>query len=457
MEEKPPAANIKVYKRRWWMLGIFIAFSASNAFQWAQYAVVENVIVDYYQINPLWIEWTALSYAFNLTFLILPTAWILEKYGMRNLALIASWLNAGGATLKIFSSSRDSFAIAFVGQWMVAVGQLGYFPSRVAALWFGKDEISTACSLGIFGNQIGVAIGFLLPPMIIKMNEDKAVTGEQITFVNYLVAGACIVVHGFIYFCFEDAPKLAPSKAALERNKEKVDFKGTLSRLIKHRGYLYLLFVYGTNMGVFCAVTTLLNRIVLTYFPDATEHIGRIGLVTLICGIVGSIWTGVLLDKIGRYADVSLAISIGGAVTSLSLCLVVDKGSILLVYVVYAGIGFFMTGYFTVGFETAAEITYPENEGTTSGILNGVTQSFAIAATMFGSWLIQQKGVLWCCYFFFFTMLAGSFAALKIPKDYKRTAVASCGPVERKIENEEKTDAEIEPLKPINGNVEESR
>ncbi|CAB0020531.1 unnamed protein product [Nesidiocoris tenuis] len=87
--------DIKVYKRRWWMLGIFIAFSASNAFQWAQYAVVENVIVDYYQINPLWIEWTALSYAFNLTFLILPTAWILEKY-------VRFWSDAPGIFSNFF-------------------------------------------------------------------------------------------------------------------------------------------------------------------------------------------------------------------------------------------------------------------------------------------------------------------------------------------------------------------
>ena len=32
----------------------------------------------------------------------------------------------------------------------------------------------------------------------------------------------------------------------------------------------------------------------------------------------------------------------------------------------------FMTGYLPVGFEFAAEITYPESEGTSSGLLNAI-------------------------------------------------------------------------------------
>ena len=35
---------------------------------------------------------------------------------------------------------------------------------------------------------------------------------------------------------------------------------------------------------------------------------------------------------------------------------------------------FFMTGYLPVGFEFAAEITYPEPEGTSSGLLNASAQ-----------------------------------------------------------------------------------
>jgi len=40
-----------------------------------------------------------------------------------------------------------------------------------------------------------------------------------------------------------------------------------------------------------------------------------------------------------------------------------------------------MTGYLPVGFEFAAEITYPESEGTSSGLLNASAQFFGIILT----------------------------------------------------------------------------
>lgn len=40
-----------------------------------------------------------------------------------------------------------------------------------------------------------------------------------------------------------------------------------------------------------------------------------------------------------------------------------------------------MTGYLPVGFEFAAEITYPESEGTSAGLLNASAQVFGIIMT----------------------------------------------------------------------------
>lgn len=41
-----------------------------------------------------------------------------------------------------------------------------------------------------------------------------------------------------------------------------------------------------------------------------------------------------------------------------------------------------MTGYLPVGFEFAAELTYPEPEGTSAGLLNAAAQIFGICFTM---------------------------------------------------------------------------
>lgn len=51
------------------------------------------------------------------------------------------------------------------------------------------------------------------------------------------------------------------------------------------------------------------------------------------------------------------------------------------VFLAAGALGFFMTGYLPIGFEFAAELTYPVNEGTTSGLLNGAVQVIGVAMT----------------------------------------------------------------------------
>lgn len=51
-----------------------------------------------------------------------------------------------------------------------------------------------------------------------------------------------------------------------------------------------------------------------------------------------------------------------------------------------------MTGYLPVGFEFAAELTYPEPEGTSAGLLNMAAQVFGIGFTMAYAALFELYG-----------------------------------------------------------------
>lgn len=57
-------------------------------------------------------------------------------------------------------------------------------------------------------------------------------------------------------------------------------------------------------------------------------------------------------------------------------------GEIAVTFVTAGLVGFFMTGYLPVGFEFAAELTYPEPEVTSSGLLNASAQLFGIILTI---------------------------------------------------------------------------
>jgi hypothetical protein len=63
---------------------------------------------------------------------------------------------ASGSWIKVASASPDMFVVAFVGQTLVAMSQVFILsvPARLAAVWFGPNEVSSACSIGVFGNQV---------------------------------------------------------------------------------------------------------------------------------------------------------------------------------------------------------------------------------------------------------------------------------------------------------------
>ena len=63
------------------------------------------------------------------------------------------------------------------------------------------------------------------------------------------------------------------------------------------QGAISVYLLLGANTGSYYGIGTLLNPIVLEYFPGATTHAGRIGLTLVLSGVVGSIIAGVWLDR----------------------------------------------------------------------------------------------------------------------------------------------------------------
>lgn len=68
------------------------------------------------------------------------------------------------------------FPVAMLGQTVCALAQVFTLsvPARLSALWFGPSEIATATSIGVFGNQLGVAFGFLIPPSVVTKSDSIA-------------------------------------------------------------------------------------------------------------------------------------------------------------------------------------------------------------------------------------------------------------------------------------------
>jgi len=79
-----------------------------------------------------------------------------------------------------------------------------------------------------------------------------------------------------------------------------------------------------------------------------------------------------------------------------------------------------MTGYLPVGFEFAAELTYPISEGTAAGLLNAVVQIFGIAFTTLYGYLFRIWGDFWANIVLCVALALGLLFTAITPSDLRR-------------------------------------
>nr|AAI60718.1 LOC100158291 protein [Xenopus laevis] len=298
----------KLYVRRWFTVLLFSSYSLCNAFQWLQYGIISNIFMHYYGIGSLAIDWLSMSYMLAYIPLIFPVAWLLDTRGLRAIALIGSGLNCVGAWIKTGSARPDLFGVTLFGQLVCAVAQVFILgmPSHIASVWFSSSEVSTACSIGVFGNQLGVAIGFLLPPVLIPNIHDLDLLSHHIRVMFIGTAAVASVLFILVVFVFQDAPKKPPSlaqAALLSTSASQYSYKQSIIRLLTNRNFILLVVSYGLNTGAFYSLSTLLNRMVTFYYPGQEVNAGRIGLTITVSGMCGALLTGLWLDRTKTYKN----------------------------------------------------------------------------------------------------------------------------------------------------------
>ncbi|XP_057209669.1 feline leukemia virus subgroup C receptor-related protein 2 isoform X3 [Triplophysa rosa] len=373
---EPPATRL--YKKRWLIVCLFSSYSLCNSYQWIQFGIINNIFMRFYGVNSFTIDWMSMIYMLTYIPLIFPVSWLLDKKGLRVIALVAAALNCAGTWIKVASARPDLFPVTFLGQLTCSVAQVFILgmPSRIASVWFGSDEVSTACSIGVFGNQLGIAIGFLVPPILVPNVDDMDELAGHIRIMFYITAGVAT--------------------------------------------FLFVLVVIGLNVGCFYAVGTLLNRMIIEHYRGEEVNAGRIGLTIVIAGMVGSLICGIWLDQSKTYKQTTLAVYLMSFLGLVLFAFTLNLGHLWVVFITAGTLGFFMTGYLPLGFEFAVELTYPESEGTSSGLLNCSAQVFGIIFTISQGKIMDSfntlAGNLFLCVF----LLIGTIMTGCIKADLRR-------------------------------------
>ncbi|XP_049597413.2 heme transporter FLVCR2 isoform X1 [Syngnathus scovelli] len=419
------APTTRVYLKRWLIVFLFCAYSLSNAYQWIQYSIISNIIVKFYQVDAFAVDWLSMIYMLAYVPFIFPVTWLLDQKGLRVTALLANLLNCVGTWTKVASVHPDLFWVTMLGQFISALAQVFILgmPSRLASVWFGADEVSTACSIGVFGNQMGIAIGFLIPPILVPNVDDVEELAHHIKIMFYISAGVATIIFILVIIVFQEKPELPPTQAQAQARcipPESYSYLASIWRLLRNKPFMLLLVSYGLNVGCFYAVSTLLNRMIIEHYPGEEVNAGRVGLTIVIAGMVGSLICGVWLDKTKTYKQTTLAVYVLSLVGMLIYASTLNLGHLWVVFLTAGVLGFFMTGYLPLGFEFAVELTYPESEGTSSGLLNCSAQIFGIIFTIAQGKIIDGWGTLAGNIFLCIFLLIGSIMTGFIKSELRR-------------------------------------
>ncbi|XP_067273993.1 feline leukemia virus subgroup C receptor-related protein 1 [Pseudorasbora parva] len=428
-EHDNDALETRLYWRRFAVLAVFSLYSLVNAFQWIQYSIITNIFMEYYGVTSIMIDGLSVVYMVAYVPLIFPATWLLDKKGLRMTALLGAGLNALGAWVKCASVGPNLFWVTMSAQIICSVAQVFILglPSRIASVWFGPKEVSTACATAVLGNQLGVAIGFLLPPVLVPNTpEDRDLMGHNISIMFYGTAGISTLLFLLTIFVIRDRPPLPPSKAQAVLSTgpgEDYSYKQSIINLFRSKPFILLLVSYGIMTGSFYSVSTLLNQMIIYYYPGEEINTGRIGLTLVVAGMFGSILCGIWLDRTKTYKLTTLIVYVLSFIGMVVFTFTLNLDQLLIIFFTAGVLGFFMTGYLPIGFEFGVEITYPESEGTSSGLLNAFAQVFGIIFTLIQGQLTTDYGPLSGNIFLCAWILLGIVLTALIKSDLKRNDV----------------------------------
>ncbi|KAF5293179.1 hypothetical protein FQR65_LT11024 [Abscondita terminalis] len=405
IEGKPP---VRLYKKRWIIL--------------LTYFII--VPIKHYNVSFEAVNWTFLVTLINLVVFCYPSCYVVDKFGIKIGALCGMGGTVLAAWIKFFSIPPERFWLIILAQAVLSLPQMCLISlgPKLSANWFGPDEVAMANSIGITGLQLGMALGFILPPILVKketVERDLRTTAIGLAIICTIAfamvfISTCkkIAIHKLSCFVlvFADKPFIPPSQAIQKKN-EKIQYLKTFNSLIKNVPYLLISLGVGSNAGILCLIQSLLNQIIITHYPDGEKDAGLMGLFMMVFCIIGCCLSGAVLTKFKiyrlHYWFSTLFVSV-----ALIMFLTTLNENIIFPYVGICLYGFFFGTLWNVFYEIVVEITYPEPEAMSIGLVYCLGQSLSVGYIYLYSFLFYDISVTSANYFLITITLGIKIGAL---------------------------------------------
>lgn len=380
------STSLIAYKRRWLTLFIFSMNTMMNGLLFMSLSPINNIVVRYYNVPSVNVEWLSNMFMLSYIFLALPSSYLMSKWGVRPIITIASCLDFIATVLHFIGSHRDRFWLVLVGQGFAAVAycMIIQIPGKLSSQWFPERESATATSIGVFMNLLGVAVGFLQPALMVKDSHNMNVVQEGLSFFfisQMFLSGAILL----LTTAYKEKPRTPPTLSSL---RESTCFVSTIKSLLRNKYYIILAQSYGIYFGLFVTFSVLVNPLLTMKFPSGYESsLGWMGFWCDMAAILSCLLIGLLLDKFSAHQLTAVLLNFFSMCVWLAfiLCLV-NMNHFTTLYILYVVLGIVGIPYFASGMEQAAEMTYPVSEETSSTII-------LILGNLYGFIFIYTLGV----------------------------------------------------------------
>ncbi|KAI8971927.1 major facilitator superfamily domain-containing protein [Mycotypha africana] len=278
--------------------------------------------------------------------------------GLQRGITIGAILNAIAGIVRWLGAlpSINGFCILFTGQTIAAIAQafMLAIPPRLAVTWFPENEINMATSIAASANNLGIAFGCALTPLLVK----EASSETDIPFLLLLQAVLCGSVLILIWIAFQ---KPAPYYRCTLVD---IDSPVKSSKLWKQGSFIHMILSYSIIMAAQCAIITLLAQILIPPLGAMIDekHVGMLGTLMLFVGFPASICVGIYLDRTLEYRKTCNILSMMAALSTLGLSLSIEFDS--LIGIVLSCVCFGLSSYAIAPalFQYAGELFYPISE-----------------------------------------------------------------------------------------------
>lgn len=347
--------DYRVYTYRWVVLGLFMFINLTIQVLWICFAPITGPAAKFYGVSDLQIGMLAMLFMIVYVPLSIPISWMIDSLGYRKAVSIGAVLLGG------FGLLRGLFASSYVGVFICTLGVAAAQPfllnavTTVAARWFPMHERATASGLALVAGFVGIAIGQVASPLLMLQYGIPAMQ---------LIFGAAAAFSAVVFLLFtRDAPPSPPCPPGQETRALMLD---GLKRMLRMKDIWLLLFLFLVGMGIFNGISTWIEDILRPRGFTVTQA-GNLGGVLLLGGILGAIVIPALSDRLRR-RKVFLLLGMLFALPGMAgVTFAVSYGWLL---VSMLSLGFFLMSLAPIGYQYAAEITYPAPEGTSNGLLN---------------------------------------------------------------------------------------